>query len=389
MDYMMASESVALRQLGYKRTEIRDVLPGEAVIIPKGLPPVSAQVQKQKAYCPDIFEYCYFARPDAIIDGISVHQSRENMGRFLGDRIIKVLTADQLKEIDVVMPIPETSNTSAPVVAARLNKPYCQGFIKNRYVFRTFIMPGQKAREKGVRRKLNAMEEQFAGKTVLLVDDSIVRGTTSREIVNMATEAGAKGVYFASCSPRIRYPHIYGIDLASPSELIAHKRDAHEIALHIGAKKVIFQELDDLKEACAQAVVPGTTARKNQEFEVGVFNGEYVTPVPEGYFKHIENVRGKTKKMKIMENAREAVAYGFAGREEIQIATNGVEVNDDGKVIPAPASTTNGALAIDGDGVLHTRNGNGKLEEDEEEALPKHRMDIGLHNQADFDYVET
>ena len=136
MDYMMASESVALRQLGYKRTDIRDVLPGEAVIIPKGLPPVFAQVQKQKAYCPDIFEYCYFARPDAIIDGISVHQSRENMGRFLGDRITKVLTADQLKEIDVVMPIPETSNTSAPVVAVRLKKPYCQGFIKNRYIFR-------------------------------------------------------------------------------------------------------------------------------------------------------------------------------------------------------------------------------------------------------------
>ena len=389
MDYMMASESVALRQLGYKRTEIRDVLPGEAVIIPKGLSPVSAQVQKQKAYCPDIFEYCYFARPDAIIDGISVHQSRENMGRFLGDRIIKVLTADQLKEIDVVMPIPETSNTSAPVVAARLNKPYCQGFIKNRYVFRTFIMPGQKAREKGVRRKLNAMEEQFAGKTVLLVDDSIVRGTTSREIVNMATEAGAKGVYFASCSPRIRHPHIYGIDLASPSELIAHKRDADAIALHIGAKKVIFQELDDLKEACAQAVVAGTIARKNQEFEVGVFNGEYVTPVPEGYFRHIENVRGKTKKMKIMENAREAVANGLAGKEEIQIATNGVEVNDDGKIIPAPASTTNGALAIDRKGVLLRRNGSSKLEEEEEEALPKHRMDIGLHNQADFDYVET
>lgn len=135
----MASESVALRQLGYKRTEIRDVLPGEAVIIPKGLSPVFAKVQKQKAYCPDIFEYCYFARPDAIIDGISVHQSRENMGRFLGDRIIKLLTADQLKEIDVVMPIPETSNTSAPVVAARLNKPYCQGFVKNRYVFRTYV----------------------------------------------------------------------------------------------------------------------------------------------------------------------------------------------------------------------------------------------------------
>ena len=163
------------------------------------------------------------------------------MGRFLGDRIIKILTVDQLKEIDVVMPIPETSNTSAPVVAARLKKPYCHGFIKNRYVFRTFIMPGAKAREKGVRRKLNAMEEQFTGKTVLLVDDSIVRGTTSREIVNMATEAGAKGVYFASCSPRIRHPHIYGIDLATPSELIAHNRDDDAIALHIGAKKVIFQ----------------------------------------------------------------------------------------------------------------------------------------------------
>ena len=385
MDYMMASESVALRQLGYKRAEIRDVLPGEAVIIPKGLPPVSAQVQKQKAYCPDIFEYCYFARPDAIIDGISVHQSRENMGRFLGDRITKVLTAEQLTEIDVVMPIPETSNTSAPVVAARLNKPYCQGFIKNRYVFRTFIMPGQKAREKGVRRKLNAMEEQFAGKTVLLVDDSIVRGTTSREIVNMATEAGAKAVYFASCSPRIRHPHIYGIDLASPSELIAHKRDDDAIALHIGAKKVIFQELNDLKEACAQAVLPGMTARKNQEFEVGVFNGEYVTPVPEGYFRHIEKVRGETKKMKIMENAREAVANGFAGKEEIEIATNGVNVNDDGKVIPAPASTINGALATNRDGVLHRPNGQGRLEEEEEEALPKNRMDIGLHNQADFD----
>ncbi len=388
MDYMMASESVALRQLGYKRADIRDVLPGEAVIIPKGLPPVFAQVQKQKAYCPDIFEYCYFARPDAIIDGISVHQSRENMGRFLGDRITKVLTADQLKEIDVVMPIPETSNTSAPVVAARLNKPYCQGFIKNRYVFRTFIMPGQRDREKGVRRKLNAMEEQFAGKTVLLVDDSIVRGTTSREIVNMATEAGAKGVYFASCSPRIRHPHIYGIDLASPSELIAHKRDDDAIALHIGAKKVIFQELDDLKEACAQAVPAGTTARKNQEFEVGVFNGEYVTPVPEGYFQHIEKVRGETRKMKVMKSAREAVANGSAGREEIQIATNGVEVNDDGKVVPAQASTANGVSAINGDGVLRTRDGKINLEEDEEEAPPRHRMDIGLHNQADFEYVD-
>lgn len=249
-------------------------------------------------------------------------------------------------------------------------------------------MPGQKAREKGVRRKLNAMEEQFAGKTVLLVDDSIVRGTTSREIVNMAIEAGAKNVYFASCSPRIRHPHIYGIDLASPSELIAHKRDDDAIALHIGAKKVIFQELHDLKEACAQAVPAGTTARENQEFEVGVFNGEYVTPVPKGYFEHIEKVRGETRKMKVMESAREAVANGSAGKEEIQIATNGVEVNDDGEVVPALASSTNGALAINGSRLPHTVNGKRKLEEDEQEALPRHRMDIGLHNQADFEDAE-
>ena len=199
---MMASESVALRQLGYKRDDIRDVLPGEAVIIPKGKPPVSARVQTQKRYAPDIFEYCYFARPDAVIDGISVHRSRENMGRKLGDCIIDVLTPEQLKEIDVVMPIPETSITSAPCCAERIRKPYCQGFVKNRYVFRTFIMPQKRLREQGVRRKLNAMEEQFEGKTVLLVDDSIVRGTTSREIINMAKEAGAKKVYFASAAPR-------------------------------------------------------------------------------------------------------------------------------------------------------------------------------------------
>ena len=200
---------------------------------------------------------------------------------------------------------------------------------------------------------------------------------------------GAKGVYFASCSPRIRHPHIYGIDLASPTQLIAHNRDDDAIALHIGAKKVIFQELDDLKEACARAVPAGTTARKNQEFEVGVFNGEYVTPVPEGYFKHIEKTRGETRKMKVMENAREAVANGLAGKEEFQIATNGVEVKDDGSIVPAPANGINGALAINGDGMLHTRSGQRKLAEDEEEAPPRHRMDIGLHNQADFEYVET
>lgn len=197
-DYMMASESVALKQLGFRG--FVDILPGQAVIIRKGNAPVFYQIQDQKRYAPDIFEFCYFARPDSIIDGISVNRSRENMGYRLADKIKKIVKPD---EIDVVIPIPETSNTSAPCVAAGLGRQYYQGFVKNRYVFRTFIMPGQKARQKGVKRKLNAMDEKFAGKNVLLIDDSIVRGTTSREIVLMAREAGAKTVLFASCAPPI------------------------------------------------------------------------------------------------------------------------------------------------------------------------------------------
>lgn len=203
LDYMMASESVALKQLGYKN--IIDVLPGQAIIIQKGSEPVMYQIEPRKSQSLDIFELVYFARPDSIMDGISVNQSRENMGYKLAETIKESFasTPDLLKEVDVVIPIPETSNTSAPCVAARLKKPFSQGFVKNRYVFRTFIMPDQTSREKGVKRKLNAMDEKFAGKNVLLVDDSIVRGTTSREIVNMAREAGAFKVYFASCAPRI------------------------------------------------------------------------------------------------------------------------------------------------------------------------------------------
>jgi amidophosphoribosyltransferase len=376
MDWMMASESVALDQRGF--TNVIDILPGQAVIIQKGSHPVFRQVQEPIRYAPDIFEYVYFARPDTVIDGISVQESRERMGYKLADTIIRQLSPEELADIDVVIPIPETANTSASCVAERLKKPYCQGFVKNRYVFRTFIMPGQKAREKSVRRKLNPMKIKFEGQNVLLIDDSIVRGTTSREIVNMAREAGARKVYFASCAPRITHAHIYGIDLASPSELIAHHRDEESIARHIGAVKVIYQTLEDLKAACAEL-----SPRPNQGFEVGVFCGSYVTPVEPGYFEHLEKVRGETKKWKVMESARQAVANGSAGAQEIQMATNGVEVNEQGNVVAA--SGTNDASSVSMDRESSNGSKNKRTRESEEVVTkPRDQMDISLHNFNDY-----
>ncbi|MDA9766803.1 amidophosphoribosyltransferase, partial [Candidatus Thioglobus sp.] len=239
--YMLASESVGLTALGFKIT--RDVEPGEAIVIDRKGNVHSQQCSDNSILSPCIFEFVYFARPDSIIDKISVYKSRLRMGERLA---IKIKSEWQYEEIDVVMPIPDTSRTSALQVANELNLKYREGFIRNRYIARTFIMPGQKQRKKSVRQKLSAIELEFKDKNVLLVDDSIVRGTTSQEIVQMARAAGAKKVFFASAAPPVRYPNVYGIDMASKNEFVAHNKTTEEVCKTIGADKLIYQNLDDL-----------------------------------------------------------------------------------------------------------------------------------------------
>jgi amidophosphoribosyltransferase len=278
VEFLVASESVTLDTLGFK--VMRDVAPGEAILVDESGNFHARQCAATSELNPCIFEFVYLARPDSVIDGISVYESRRNMGRSLADKIIRLGLRE---EIDVVIPIPDSSRSSALEVAAKLKRQYTEGFIKNRYIGRTFIMPGQEMRRKSVRQKLNAMAIEFKDKNVLLVDDSIVRGTTSREIVQMARESGAKKVFFASAAPPVRYPNVYGIDMPTRAELIATGRTEQEIATLIGADAVIYQDLDALIED-VRSLNPSI-----ERFDCSCFDGVYVTgDVSQEYLDGIE-----------------------------------------------------------------------------------------------------
>ena len=285
-EYMIASESVALDSQGFNLD--RDVAPGEAVFIDVNGNLHSKVCTEPGDHTPCIFEQVYFARPDSLMDGISVYKARLRMGEKLADKL-KRLRPNH--DIDVVIPIPDTSRTSALELANRLGLKYREGFVKNRYIGRTFIMPGQSQRKKSVRQKLNAIELEFRGKNVLLIDDSIVRGTTSKQIIQMAREAGANKVYFASAAPPIRYPNVYGIDMPAASELIAAGKTNSEVEELIGADWLVYQDLDDLIAAAAEG--NPTISR----YECSVFDGEYITgDVDEMYLKRLENIRNDAAK---------------------------------------------------------------------------------------------
>jgi amidophosphoribosyltransferase len=263
---MLASESVALEGTSHKFD--RNVAPGEAVFIDLQGQVHAQQCADHPVLSPCIFEFVYLARPDSVMDGISVYQARLNLGETLAKRVISTVPPN---EIDVVIPIPESSRPSAAQLAQLLGLPYREGFVKNRYVGRTFIMPGQSVRKKSVRQKLNVIASEFKGRNVLLVDDSIVRGTTSREIVQMARDAGARKVYMASAAPPVRFPNVYGIDMPTPEELVAHNRNVEEIRQIIGCDALIYQDVDGMKKAIGSL----NTAIHN--FDASCFDGVYVT----------------------------------------------------------------------------------------------------------------
>ena len=280
-EYLVASESVALDTLGFKL--VRDIAPGEAIFIDEDSNFYSKQCATNPTLNPCIFEYVYLARPDSVMDGVSVYETRLNMGESLADKIAKSM---RHLDIDVVIPIPDSSRPSALQLANRLGLNFREGFVKNRYIGRTFIMPGQQQRRKSVRQKLNAMSVEFRGKNVLLVDDSIVRGTTSREIVQMAQEAGARKVYFASAAPPVRFPNVYGIDMPTRQELIATGRDDDDIRREIGADYLVYQDLDSLKKDICR--VKSTVA----QFETSCFDGHYITgDITPEYLAAIETQR--------------------------------------------------------------------------------------------------
>ncbi|MFT4998722.1 MAG: amidophosphoribosyltransferase [Flavobacteriales bacterium] len=285
-EYMVASESVALQVLGFKL--IRDIAPGEAIFVDLDGELHIKQCAEKTQLTPCIFEHVYFARPDSIMDGISVYKARLRQGERLAEKV-KRLRPDH--DIDVVIPIPDTSRVAAQAMAYRLEVKFREGLMKNRYIGRTFIMPGQELRKKSVRRKLNPVELEFEGKNVMLVDDSIVRGTTCSQIIQMAREAGAKKVYFASAAPMVKYPNVYGIDMPSAKELIAHNRTEDQICEIIGADWLVFQDIDDLVQSSMGGNLDVDT------FECSVFNGEYITgDIDQNYLDQIDAQRNDDSK---------------------------------------------------------------------------------------------
>jgi len=297
-EWVCASESVAIEPLGFH--VVRDVAPGEAIFVDTTGKFHARQCAERSSLNPCIFEFVYLARPDSVIDGTSVYEARLNMGGALAEKIRRIPEA---QDIDVVIPIPDSSRPSALELANRLGLKYREGFVKNRYIGRTFIMPGQAMRKKSVRQKLNPVGIEFKDKVVLLVDDSIVRGTTSREIVMMAREAGAKKVYFASAAPPVRYPNVYGIDMPNQNELVATGRTEAEIAQEIGADLLIYQELDALKEAVRKSN-PRLT-----NFEASCFDGKYITgDITADYLSHLaierDEARGERAEADLLEEEK-------------------------------------------------------------------------------------
>ncbi|HTL13492.1 MAG TPA: amidophosphoribosyltransferase [Thermomonas sp.] len=286
-EYMVASESVALDILGFER--LRDVRPGEGLVITARGELHARQCAPEQPHAPCIFEYVYFARPDSMIEEISVHKARMRMGVTLGEKILRERPGH---DIDVVIPIPDTSRDAALEIANVLGVKYREGFIKNRYVGRTFIMPGQGERAQSVKRKLNPIPLEFRNRVVLLVDDSIVRGTTSKQIVQMARDAGARKVYLASAAPPVRFPNVYGIDMPSNEELVANGRTEREIEQLLGCDWLIYQDLPDLEAAVAGPKFPG------RRFDSSCFSGEYVTGIDPDYFERLRQLRSDEAKKK-------------------------------------------------------------------------------------------